>query len=480
VAGDTALLTGIFTTPSAGVNKSASVALTGNDAPNYNLTPPIGFLYANISSSLLTLSVTISNASKIYGSAVNLGSTTSFTATGLLPGDSISYINLGSNGTPASANVGNYAILASPVFSTSNVGSYTFINPPSGYATLTVNPYTINSLSGNRVYNATTAMNGSAFGAFAGVNGETLTLTGSGSVLSKNVGTGKAVTLGTLALANGTGLASNYILSGTGTYTASITAANLAVTGVTATNKVYDATTSVTLGGTAKITPLGTDAVTLGGTGSGVFADKNAGTAKAVVVSGYTISGADAANYTLVQPASVTANITQKALTWSGTPLAAGRAYDATLTTTVSGATLAGVIAGDAVGLGGLLADPNVGIAKPVSLALTGIDGGNYSIIQPVPGMTATITPRSLSVTADNKFMMFGGTIPPLTYTVGGSGLAGVDTIASVFTGSLAVNITGVLAGSTTPITQGTLVLTGGAGGNYAISLFVNGVMTVQ
>jgi hypothetical protein len=224
---------------------------------------------------------------------------------------------------------------------------------------------------------------------------------------------------------------------------------------------------------------LGADVVALGGTGSGVFANKNAGTGKAVVVSGYTIGGTDAANYTLVQPV-VTANITQKALTWSGTPVASGRAYDATLTTTVSGATLAGVIAGDTVGLGGLFADPNVGIAKPASLALTGIDGGNYSITQPVSGMTATITPRILTVTADNKSMMFGGTIPPLTYTVGGAGLVGADTIGSVFTGSLYVNITGVPAGLTTPITQGTLVLTVGAGGNYIIGLFVDGVMTVQ
>jgi hypothetical protein len=251
------------------------------------------------------------------------------------------------------------------------------------------------------------------------------------------------------------------------------------VTGVTAANKVYDATTTATLSGTAVITPLGTDAVTLSGTGTGSFTNKNAGTSKTVNITGYTISGADASNYTLVQPV-VTANITQKAITWSGTPVAASRQYDGTTSATVTGVTFAGVITGDSVGVGGVFANPNVGLGKAVSLALTGPDGGNYSIAQPVPGMTANITPRNLIVTANNQIMMFGGTIPPLTYTVGGSGLVGADSIASVFTGSLYVNVTGVQSGSTTPITQGTLLLNTGAGSNYVIGSFIDGVMTVQ
>jgi hypothetical protein len=94
--------------------------------------------------------------------------------------------------------------------------------------------------------------------------------------------------------------------------------------------------------------------------------------------------------------------------------------------------------------------------------------------------MTANITPRNLIVTANNQTMMFGGTIPSLTYSAGGSGLVGADTLASVFTGALFVNVTGILSGGTTPITQGTLVLTTGAGSNYVIGSFVNGVMTIQ
>ena len=47
--------------------------------------------------------------------------------------------------------------------------------------------------------------------------GETLSFTGSGSVSSANVQTGQSITNGTLAINNGTGLASNYNLT-TGTF----------------------------------------------------------------------------------------------------------------------------------------------------------------------------------------------------------------------------------------------------------------------
>ena len=83
---------------------------------------------------------------------------------------------------------------------------------------------------------------------------------------------------------------------------------------MSAANKVYDATTAATLSGTAGVTALGNDVVTVNGTGSGAFTDKNVGIGKAVTVSGYTLSGGDAANYSVVQPSGVTANITAASL----------------------------------------------------------------------------------------------------------------------------------------------------------------------
>ena len=100
---------------------------------------------------------------------------------------------------------------------------------------------------------------------------------------------------------------------------ANITAKPLTITGLTANNKVYDRLATATLSGTAAIPGvISGDAVTLGGSPSASFADKTVANNKPVTVSGYTISGADSANYSLTQPAGLTANITPLGLTVSG------------------------------------------------------------------------------------------------------------------------------------------------------------------
>jgi len=126
---------------------------------------------------------------------------------------------------------------------------------------------------------------------------------------SKNVGTRGILMQGIYSNQN------DYDLIISSSSAVDITRANLAVTGVGAENKEYDASTSATLNGTAVVSAFADDAVSVNGTGSGVFADKNVGTGKTVTVSGYTLGGADVGNYLIVQPAGVTANITPAPLT---------------------------------------------------------------------------------------------------------------------------------------------------------------------
>ena len=64
------------------------------------------------------------------------------------------------------------------------------------------------------------------------------------------------------------------------------------------------------------------------------FASKNVGTVKPVLVSGITISGTDAGNYTVNTTASSTADITAKTLTVSATGI--NKVYDGTTTATVT------------------------------------------------------------------------------------------------------------------------------------------------
>src|SRR3989449_3584537 len=124
--------------------------------------------------------------------------------------------------------------------------------------------------------------------------------------------------------------AANYTLSQPSA-SADITAKALTVAGITASNKVYDGNTTATLnlGSAALVGVVSGDTVTLNsGSAAGAFASKTTGTAKTVTVSGLTMSGADAANYTLTQP-STSADITAKPPTASGIT-ANNKDYDGT------------------------------------------------------------------------------------------------------------------------------------------------------
>jgi hypothetical protein len=91
---------------------------------------------------------------------------------------------------------------------------------------------------------------------------------------------------------------------------ANITPAPLQVNGLVASNKVYDATVAATLSGSASVTPLGNDIVSVSTTPVGTFADKNVGAGKSVSIGALSLSGTDAGNYTPVAPAALTADIT--------------------------------------------------------------------------------------------------------------------------------------------------------------------------
>ena len=91
----------------------------------------------------------------------------------------------------------------------------------------------------------------------------------------------------------------------------------MTITGLSASNKMYDGTTAATITGTAELngvqtnmdTPPSLDKVTLTGTAVGNFADDSVGTGKTVTVSGLSLTGADSGNYTLTAT-TTTADIT--------------------------------------------------------------------------------------------------------------------------------------------------------------------------
>ncbi len=177
----------------------------------------------------------------------------------------------------------------------------------------------------------------------------------------------------------------------------------LTITGLSVTNKPYDGTISATTNGTASLSGIvAGDAsnVTLGGTPSAVFASASVGTGKTVTVTGYTISGSASGNYTLSQPASLTANITALPVTVSGAT-ASNKPYDGNTTAFISGGILSGVLPAETSNVSlsttGTFAIANAGTGIGVTASLTGSAAGNYALTQ--PGLTANITIANQTIT---------------------------------------------------------------------------------
>ena len=284
-----------------------------------------------------------------------------------------------------------------------DAGNYSLVQP-TATATISQKTLTISGLSAdNKTYDRNTAATLSGTGALVGVElGDTVTLDSSAAsadFATTAVGIGKTVT-GSGYLLTGAD-AGNYALTQP-TWTADINGIVLTISGVTADNKVYDRSATASLSGTASLVGVvSPDVVTLS-TGGAVatFADAIAGTAKAVTVTGYSLGGANAANYTLVQPSSLTANISAKPLTVTGTTT--GKQYDGSDLAPLTGATLQGVINGDIVTLAndtaGTFASSTVGtnVSVTTTFTLLGADKDNYSVTQPT--LTGDIVRKVLTV----------------------------------------------------------------------------------
>jgi hypothetical protein len=244
------------------------------------------------------------------------------------------------------------------------------------------------------------------------------------------------------------------------------------VTGVTASNKVYDATTAATVSG-GMVTALGSDTVSLSSTAiAGQFADKNAGTGKPVTIAGsdYALTGADANNYQLAGPTGVTANITKAGLQVTGAS-AASKTYDGTTSTQITGGAVT-PLPGDAVTLDtsaakGQFADKHVGTGKSVvgvtGYTLSGADAANYDADFNPSALSANISKATLTVAAIDDIKVFDGT-PSSSHVPVVSGLQAGDTVqATQVFDSSAVGTGKMLIANAT-------VDDGNGGGNYAVT----------
>ncbi|WP_198305778.1 YDG domain-containing protein [Arcobacter vandammei] len=357
----------------------------------------------NLSNEAVTYNGLLQNLSSIYTSQAIFGTDGMSFKFVDDKGDVLGYQNAGTY-----ENIG-VVLTGTDEFTVAGVGTK---------GTLTINKAQLDIVanSDSKVYNGQTqSVSGYTFGTnkllgsdtasvFA-LSGETTTSS------SKNVGTYNTnITQ--------SGVADNYTLNIT-QGKLEITKANLTIiSGLTADNKVYDGNTtaSVKIGNLQYSGLIPGDSVSLIGTPTGTFANKDVGTHQ-VNISGFTLSGDNSANYNVIAPSSLRASITQKELNiYSDYILGNTKTYDGSTNATLSvSATMGGFVPGESINFSYLanFEDKNVGENKTINVKYYLSDNGsvkasNYKIKagQETATTTANILKKDLtidSVTAENK-----------------------------------------------------------------------------
>ena len=382
------------------------------------------------------------------------------------------------SGTLAGANVGLEAITLFGTLSLggSAAGNYT-VAGASGSVSITVSAVALtvtNLVALDKVYDGTTnaTLNATNAGLAGVLNGDSVTLVtsnGVGYFGDKDVGTNKPVTVRGLEL--GGAAAGNYTLADPTNLTANITAKAITIASVPS-----PVITSVRLtNGVATITWNSV----AGGIYGMQYSDSLNGAVWNDLLPDVTATGSTA-NQT-----NVVSGVPQRfyrIMVLNPGITANNKVYDGTTTATISSnnVVLVGVVSGDTVSLSTngytanfVSANVGTGIAVTISgLSLSGPSAPNYTLTQPV-GLTANITPATLTASAVNMSRTFG---LPNSLTVSYNGFVHSEG-TNVLTGapSLSTSATTNSPPGTYPITigPGTLSAT-----NYAF-VFNGGTLTV-
>ena len=459
----------------------AITAVYGGDSNFLGSTS--GAISETITTKTLTITgITASN--KVYDASTTATlSGTPGTLVGVVAGDTVSLAGT-AVGTFATSSVGNgITVAVSGQSLTGAQASNYSLTEPTTTANITAKNLTVTGVTANdKVYDRTTSstLNTGSVSLVGVIVGDVVTLnTGgaAGTFATSSVGSGIMVTVSGITISGAQ--SANYTLTEP-TTTANITTKTLTITGITANNKVYDASTTATLAGTpgTLIGVIAPDAVSLTGTAIGTFTTSSAGSGIVVTVSGQSLTGAQASNYSLTEPATA-ANITAKGLTVTGIT-ANNKVYDRTTSSTVNvgSASLVGVISGDTVVLNtasavGTFATSSAGAGITVTvsgLTISGAQSANYTLTQPTT--TATITAKNLTVTgvtANDK--TFDGNTTEILNT-GSAALVGVvsgDIVTLNTTGATGTFATSSV-GTGILVTVSSLTIDGASSGNYTLT----------
>ena len=459
---------GTYSNKNVGTNKFIDVTgftLSGADAGNYQVTGLHG-VYGDITPASLSVTGVVAN-NKVYD-ATTSATLSGAVLNGLMPGDVVN-VNTGNFN---SKTVGN-AKAVTALLTGADAGNYTATGLTGYSANITPASLTVTGQAATpKVYDATTTAvltGGSLSGVFSG---DDVALNQGGSFFTKDVGQAKPINAGNTLSGSD---AVNYVLTQP-SLTANITPATLVLSGLSASDKVYNAQTDAVITGQPIVNALANDVVSISGIAVGAFADKDVGVGKSVLVSGLSINpgSPDGGNYILSTDVGLTANITKRDLTVTGSTVTA-KVYDRGTSATLTGGVLQGLQGGEALSLSqsGSFVDKNAGVGKAVTANDAIADLGsskasNYNLIQPT-GLTGTITPATLSLTGltvSDKFYD-GTTTASLSGNPVAHPLAGDDVSIS---GAPDAQFSSKNAGNNVPVTISNLTISGADASNYTVS----------
>jgi trimeric autotransporter adhesin len=483
---DVTNVTATFANATVGTNKTVQVAglvLSGPNAANYSLTQPT--TTATISPVVASVSGVTVDHKSYDGTLTARASYTGLQLTGILTGETVTAVTTGASASFADKAVasGKPVTLTGITLTGAQAANYT-LSLPTLSADITPKPITVTGITvASRVYDTTALLSPSFSGAalVGVVQGDTVALDSSGAVAAMAdglVGLNKPVTFTGVGLSGAD--AGNYSLTQP-TATATITPQALTVTGVTASNKIYNGNTvaAADFSNVALVGVIAGDTVTpVSSAATANFSSKTVAAGKTVTIAGLTLAGSEAPNYTVTQP-TTTANIIPKNLTVNGVT-AANKVYDRTLTATLNfaNAALVGVVSGDTVtpasaSTTGTFATVGVATAKTVSvagLALSGADAANYTVTQPTT--TADITAKNLTVIGVTAATKIFDNSTTATLAFGSAALVGIISPDDVIllTGAATGTFADVNTGRNKAVTIAGLALSGTDSANYSLT----------
>jgi filamentous hemagglutinin family protein len=471
------------TAPLLGVAAGTVIDLTAGRDVNVNSAIAVGAAGSTISMNAgNNLKVISAIAAGAAGSSVLLSAGQNVNITGAVSAGASILMSAGMNGNGPGVAGGTVSIVGA----VTGLSTTIRFNPVSYASTSSeITAYVANATGAvdarawvfaggnNKTYDGTVAAT-LAFKGTPTTGGAVTLVPGTTTFVSKDAGTGKAVTFSGVTI-SGVDVGKFALFAGAGTTIANITQRALNVTAI-GSNKIYDGITTDAV--TLADNRIAGDVLTLSNTGAN-FSDKNAGIGKAVNVSGISVTGTDANNYSFNTTATTTANITPAALTVTASNVSKNYGE----TPILSAFTPVGLKNGETIGSvtetsPGSAANGSVA-GSPYAITPSAASGGsftasNYSITY-INGVL-TVKPIPLLVTAANATKIYGQTPVLTAFTV--AGLVNGETV-----GAFTETSPGTAAAATVTDSPYAITLGNASGGSFTASnytmTYVKGALTV-